>query len=151
RGPMNPDEFQMEVDRLKAENAKLTKELLDAQADFKEVRGEARDRRLEAKGLKEQLEGLTKERDELRMRAEADPEGLRKELADARGVIRGLRHDTAYERVARGLKVGDPSKFADLVKLAGYQPEGDEPDEARITAAFQEALNGRPWLVDAPA
>src|SRR5262249_28235014 len=55
----------------------------------------------------------------------------------------------AFEAVAKALKVSDPAKLADLVKLAGYTPEADEPDEPKITAAFQEALKGRAWLVDA--
>ena len=63
-------------------------------------------------------------------------------------MIRGLKHDGAFANVAKGLKVNDASKFAALVKLAAYQPEGDEPDETKIATAFQEALEGRPWLVD---
>ena len=53
-----------------------------------------------------------------------------------------------FAKVAKGLKVNDPAKFSDLVKLAAYQPEGDEPDEVKIATAFQEALKGRPWLAD---
>ncbi len=143
------EELQKEIDRLKAENAKLARDLAGAHDDLKEVRGEARDRRHEGKKLVEQLEALTKERDEFKTKAEADPEGLRKNLTDAQGVIRSLKHDGAFARVAKDLKVNDPAKFTDLVKLAAYQPEGDDPDEAKITAAFQEALKARPWLVDA--
>jgi hypothetical protein len=142
------EELQKEIDRLKAENAKLARDLTGAHEDLKEVRGEARDRRHEGKRLAEQLDALTKDRDEFKTKAEADPEGLRKGLADAHGVIRSLKHDGAFAKVAKGLKVNDPAKFTDLVKLAAYQPEGDEPDEAKIATAFQEALKGRPWLVD---
>jgi hypothetical protein len=148
---MNPEELQKEIDRLKAENSKLTRDLAGAHDDLKEVRGEARDRRHEGKKLADQLEALTKERDDFKTKAEADPDGLRKSLADAHGVVRSLKHDGAYAKVAKGLKVNDPAKFADLVKLAAYQPEGDEPDEVKIATAFQEALKGRAWLVDAPA
>ena len=42
------------------------------------------------------------------------------------------------------------NSVADLVKLAGYQPQGEEPDEAKIMASFQEALRGRAWLIDVP-
>jgi FtsZ-binding cell division protein ZapB len=143
------EELQKEIDRLKSENAKLMKDLAGAQDDLKEVRHEARDRRHEAKTLTEQLAALSKERDDFRTKAEADPEGLRKSLQDAQGVIRGLKHDGAFAKVAKGLRVNDPTKLTDLVKLANYAPEGDEPDEVKISAAFQEALKGRPWLVDA--
>jgi hypothetical protein len=147
---VSTDELQKEIDRLKAENQKLTKDLAGAHDDLREVRGEARDRRHETKTLKEQLEALVKERDEFRTKAEADPDGLRMSLAEHQATIRGLKHEAAYGRVATGLKVNDPTRFADLVKLANYQPEGDEPDETKIAAAFTEALKGRPWLVDAP-
>jgi hypothetical protein len=145
---MNPDDLQKEIDRLKSENTKLARDLAGAQEDLKEVRGEARDRRHEGKKLAEQLDALTKERDEFKTRAEADPERLRKRLAEAQGVIRGLKHDGAFATVAKTLKVNDPAKLMDLVKLAAYQPEGDEPDETKIATAFQAALKDRPWLVD---
>jgi chromosome segregation ATPase len=150
------DELQKELDRLKAEVStqraaidKLSRDLAGAHDDVKEVRGEARDRRLEGKKLTEQLELVGKERDEFKTRAEADPEGLRKSIGDAQGLIRSLKHDGAFAKIAKALKVNNASKFADLVKLAAYQPEGDEPDEAKIAAAFGEALKSRPWLMDA--
>jgi hypothetical protein len=142
------EELQKEIDRLKAENQELIRNLTGAHDDLKEVRGEARDRRHENKTLKEQLETLGNERDELKVKADADPEGLRKSLADAYSIIRELKHDTAFAKVAKELRVNDPAKFTDLVKLAAYQPDGDEPDETKIAAAFQEALKGRPWLFD---
>jgi hypothetical protein len=92
---------------------------------------------------------LAKERDELWVRAEADPDGLRKTIEAHAATIRGLKHEAAYARVAKALRVNDATRFADLVKLAAYQPEGEEPDETKIATAFTEALKGRPWLVDA--
>jgi hypothetical protein len=147
---LSTDDLQKEIDRLKAENQKLTKDLAGAHDDLKEVRGEARDRRHESKSLKEALEALGKERDELKGKAEADPDGLRKTIEAHAATIRGLKHEAAFARVAKGLKVTDPTKYADLVKLAAYQPEGDEPDDTKIATAFSEALKGRSWLVDAP-
>jgi len=145
------DDLQKELDRLKAENQKLVRDLAGAHDDLKEVRGEARDRRHETKTLKDQLEALAKERDTFKVKAEADPDGLKQTLAQHQATIRGLKHEQVFAKVAKGLKVNDPTKLADLVKLAAYQPEGDEPDETKIAAAFQEALKGRTWLVDAPA
>jgi hypothetical protein len=143
------EELQEEIDRLKAENRKLASDLADAQDELKSVRGEARDRRHEAKTLKEQIEALTKERDDFKVKAETDPEELRKTLAENEATIQALKHDQAFARVAKGLRVTDPMKYADLVKLAAYKPEGNEPDETKIAMAFQEALKGRTWLVDA--
>ena len=51
------EELQKEIDRLKAENAKLARDLAGAHDDLKEVRGKARDRRHEGKKLTEQLNG----------------------------------------------------------------------------------------------
>lgn len=148
-------ELQAEIDRLKAENAtlkadhaKLTKDVESLNADLKETRHEARDRRHEAKTLAEQLAAAAKERDDFKSKSEADPEGLRKQLAETANVVRGMKHERAFEKVAKGLKVNDPARLADLVKLAGYQPEGDEPDEAKIALTFQEALKGRAYLID---
>jgi hypothetical protein len=128
----------------------LSKERDDLAGELKETRGEARDRRHEAKGLAAQVEALTKERDTFRATAETTAGDWQTKIDALSGTIRGLKHERAFAKVAGTLKVSDPTKQADLVKLAGYAPEGDEPDEARITASFQEALKGRAWLVDAP-
>jgi hypothetical protein len=143
------EELQAEIARLKSDNAKLTTDLASLGDELKDVRHEARDRRHEAKGLAQQLAELTTDRDRFKAAAEADPEDLRKQVADHQGTIRGLKHERAFERVARTLKVSDPVKYADLLTVARYAPEGDEPDESRIAATFGEALKGRPWLVDA--
>jgi predicted RNase H-like nuclease (RuvC/YqgF family) len=137
-------QLRKQVKDLALENGGLKDEL-------KEVRGESRDRRHQLKERDAVIEGLTRERDELKVKSEQDPDGLRKQVADHQAVIRGLKHERSFEKVARTLSVNDPAKFADLVKLAGYQPEGEEPDEAKIAASFQEALKGRAWLVDQPA
>jgi hypothetical protein len=143
------EELQAEIERLKAENGKLVKDLSGAHDDLKEVRAEARDRRHENKNLAQQVVELTTVRDKFKAAAEADPENFRKVIEDHRATIRDLKHERAFEKVARALKITDPVKFADLRKIAGVSPEGDEPDESKITATFQEVLEGRPWLVDA--
>src|SRR3954469_23090569 len=126
------EELQAEIERLKAENAKLAKDLAASHDDLKEVRGEARDRRHETKSLTQQLAEAAAERDRFKAAAEADPENLRKEIDGYKATVRALTHERAFERVARVLKVSDPVKLADLQKVVGYTPEGDEPDEARI-------------------
>jgi uncharacterized protein (UPF0335 family) len=143
------EELKAEIDRLKAENARLTTDFASLADDLKEVRAEARDRRHENKALTQQIVELTTDRDGWKAKAETDPEGLEAQLHQATSLVRAMKHDRAYEKVAKDLKVSDPAKFADLLKLAGHTADDDEPDEAAITSTFKETLKGRPWLVDA--
>ena len=146
--PMS-DALQAEVDRLKALNEKLARDLVGAHDDLKEVRGEARDRRHENKALAAQVADLTTQRDSFRAAAEADPEDLRRTISELSGKIRETTHRAAFEQAARSLKVSDPARVADLWALAGYKPESDEADPKRLAATIGAALKGRPWLVDA--
>jgi chromosome segregation ATPase len=145
------DELQKEIDRLKAENAKLSRDLAASHEDLKEVRGEARDRRHEGKKLAEQLEALTKERDEFKLKAEADPEQLKAQVAELGGKLRDVAHRAAFAKVAQGLKVSDPTKVADLYALSGYKAEADQPDEAKLVETIATALKGRPHFLDTAA
>jgi hypothetical protein len=145
------EELQKEIDRLKADNAKLARDLAGAHEDLKEVRGEARDRRHEGKKLAEQLDALTKERDEFKLKAEQDPEGLKTQVTELSGKLRNIAHFNAFATIAKGLKVTDPTKVADLFALSGYKPEADEPDEAKLTEVIGAALKGRPHFLDQPA
>lgn len=145
------DELTAEIERLKAENKKLATDLASIGDELKDVRHEARDRRHENKTLTTQVAELSADRDKWKGQAEQDPDNLRKEVEAHKGTVRTMKHERAFEKVAAALKVNDQAKRADLFKLAGYAPEGDEPDEAKITATFQEALKGRSWLVDQPA
>ena len=142
------EELQKEIDRLKAENAKLSHDLAGAHEDLKEVRGEARDRRHEGKKLAEQLEQLAKERDEFKLKAEQDPEGLKSRLVETEGKLRDVAHRTAFAKVAAGLKVTDPTRVNDLYALSGYKAEADQPDEAKLVETIQTALKGRPHFLD---
>lgn len=145
------EELQKEIDRLKAENAKLTRELAGVHEDLKEVRGEARDRRHEGKKLAEQLDALAKERDQFKLKAEADPEGLKGQVNELTGKLRDVSHRTAFAKVAQDLKVSDPTKIADLYALSGYKAEADQPDEAKLVETIQTALKGRPYFLDTAA
>jgi predicted nuclease with TOPRIM domain len=142
------EELQKEIDRLKAENAKLARDLAGAHDDIKEVRGEARDRRHEGKKLAEQVDALTKERDEFKFKAQQDPEGLKTQVAELSGKLRDVVHRTAFAKVAQELKVSDPAKVADLYALSGYKADADEPDEAKLVETIQTALKGRPHFLD---
>ncbi len=142
------DELNAETERLKAENKKLASELESLLAELKDVRGEARDRRHENKSLTQQLVDLTSERDSFRAKAETSAGEWQARIDELTGTVRGMKHDRAYETVARGLKVSDPARIADLITLASYSPEGDEPDFERIADCFQATLKARSWLLD---
>jgi hypothetical protein len=143
------DDLESKISRLVDENRQLASNIESLTSELKEVRSEARDRRHENKRLAAQFTDLATERDLWKVKAETDPDSLRAQIADLGSRLRAEMHERAYESVARGLKVTDPMKFADLVKLASHQSDGDEPDTAKVTASFQEALKARPWLVDA--
>lgn len=143
------DELQKEIDRLTAENRKLSGDVASLSDELKEVRHEARDRRHEVKNLTAQLETTVKERDDFKAKAETTSDEWQSRIDALSGQVRGLKHDGAFAKVAKALKVNDPTKFADLVALSKYAPEGDEPDEAKITEAFQGVLKARPYLIDA--
>jgi hypothetical protein len=145
------EELQKEIDRLKAENSKLSNSLASAHEDLKEVRGEAKDRRLEGRKLTEQLAELAAERDKFKVAAQDDPEGLKAQVTELSGRLRDVAHRTAFAKVAAGLKVTDPTKVADLYALSGYKAESDTPDEKKMAGVVQEALKGRPHYLDTAA
>jgi hypothetical protein len=153
---MTLEELQAEVDRLTRSNADLTKKneglaasVVDLNDVLKETRGEAKERRLENRTLAQQLAELTTERDSFKQRAEAEPGELQKRLDEATGKIRERDHKDAFNKVAKGMKVSDPTAQADLWALSGYKPEGDAPDESRIKEAIGATLKGRPRFLDA--
>lgn len=155
---MSEAELKAENAHLKAEHARLTaerdrlaREYATAQAEQRELMAEQRDRRHNNKKLAEELAALTAERDEYKTRAEMTGADWQARIAEQDKMIRTLKHQTAYAKVAKALRVSHPGKLADLIMIAGYQPETDEPDEAKITAAFVETLKARPYLQDAPA
>jgi predicted nucleic acid-binding Zn-ribbon protein len=142
------DALQAEIDRLKSENQKLTRDLAGAQDDLKEVRAEARDRRHENKALATQVAELTTDRDKYRTLSEQDPEGLRTQVSDLTGKLRERNHLDAFQKVARNLKVTDEKRIADLYALSGYKPEADQIDEAVITSTIQATVKERSYLLD---
>jgi len=137
-----------ELESLKKQVKLLTAERDSLLSDLKDVRHEARDRRHEAKGLAEQLQALARERDDYKSKAETTTGEWQEKIDQLSDQLRSLKHEQTFAKIAQGMNVKDEAKFADLVKLAAYQPESEEPDEAKITTAFLEALKGRPWLME---
>ena len=142
------DELKAEVERLKNENLKLAADAKSFSDELREVRGEARDRRHENKALAAQLTELTAERDSFRAKAETTAGEWQAKIDQLTGNLRGLKHECAFETVAKQLKVTDPTRLADLVKLSGFAPQDDEPDHEKITGSFAAALKDRTWLLD---
>lgn len=145
------EELQKEIDRLTAANAKLAKDLAAAHEDTKEVRSEAKDRRLENRKLAEQLADLVADRDKYKVAAEHDPEGLKAQVSDLSGKLRDVNHRSVFAEVAAGLKVTDPTKVNDLYALSGYKAESDAPDKKKMVEVVQAALKGRPHYLDTAA
>jgi hypothetical protein len=147
----NSNDSTIDLASLERKIAALTTERDSLLADLKDVRHEARDRRHEAKGLSEQLAALTAERDDFKAKAETTSAGWQSKIDALTGTVRGLKHERTYAKVAHELKVRDQLKFADLVKLSGYQADADDPDESKITEAFKTVLKDRPWLAEESA
>jgi hypothetical protein len=141
--------IEHEYEHMKAENAKLLGHVASLSDELKEVRAEARDRRHEVKGLAARIAELTADREGWKAKAEADPEGLKVRVAELTGKLRGLTHRQAFDRIAAGLKVTDPTRQADLYALSGYTPESDDVDESKLIETVQGVLQGRPWFLDA--
>jgi hypothetical protein len=133
--------LQKQLDELTAERDGLRSKL-------KETSHEARDRRHETKDLSEQLAALQKEREQWQTASKGETESLKAELQKTQGLLRAVKHEQAFARVASKLGVTTPGKLADLYRLAEYKTDGYEPDEGKIEEAFKGVLKDRPWMLD---
>jgi FtsZ-binding cell division protein ZapB len=146
--------LQKRIDELTGENATL--------------KSEAKDRRIAGKKLKEQLDALQKEhekavqeRDGFKAKAEAAPGEKDAEIGRLQGEIRTRDHKDAFAGVKelkikakdeKGQDIEDTYTFNDGVKVedvwgkAGYAPEGDVPDAAKITELYGKAREAAPYL-----
>ncbi len=86
----------------------------------------------ENKGLKAQLDELTKKLDAA---AKGDQTGRVKDLE---GQLRTLRHRSAFNSAARTRGVADED-LDDLFALSGYKADSDEPDERAIGRLLDDA------------
>src|SRR6185437_3432240 len=150
--------------RLQRENAALEKSVREAdgrakkaEERYKKVNDTYRDRRHdfkqlteEKKALEEKLKEVEAERDQFaqdylakdeefgafKAQAEAEPNALLDQIKTLTTNLRTIKHETAYEKAAKALKVSDPTKFKDLLALARHEPDGDDPDDAKIAEVF---------------
>ena len=126
--------------------------------------------------LKEQVEGLAKERDTIKAEREtlatqlaeldtqakglkgqldAQPGELRKTIEQLQGEIRTRDHRDAFYRHAKGWKGEKGEVIRDdaldaLWKLSGYTPEGD-PDDAKLTEVITAAVAANGFILQTPA
>jgi len=80
----------------------------------------------------------------------AEPSEIKAQYDALKGELRGIKHKEVFQRVAAEQKVR-PDALDDLWRLTGYQPEQDDPDEARIAGLLAEAVKSRPYLVQEEA
>jgi FtsZ-binding cell division protein ZapB len=135
--------LQKRVDELTTETATLR-----AEAKSRRVKGKALAE--ENDNLKAQVATLTSDRDGLKAQVDAKPGELQGEVDKLRGEIRDRDHKDAFRRLAKTAGVNEAA-LDDAWQLSGYKPEGDQLDEAKITAAITSTLSGRDWLKAAPA
>jgi seryl-tRNA synthetase len=147
-----------DADSLKARVSELTEQMSAKDAELKETRAEARDRRLELRKVETErdeiagrVEALTTERDTLATRLETEPNEYKQKFEQVAADLRNTKHQVAYRKVADSFKVDTENltKYNDFLKTVNYTPETDDPDEERISAVFQDALKDRPWYVKA--
>ena len=143
------------TESLKAENVRLAGEHEVLTSAVSEAKADARARRIElreAEKLRDQhaetVTKLTGDIDLLKQQVETAPGEYRAKVEELTGVVRTMKHEKAFDKVLTELKVTDPAKRRDLLKLANYVPEGDEPDEAKIKAKFSEEVKDRSYLLD---
>lgn len=138
--------------------ASLNDQVQRLQTENAELRSEAKSRRLKGKELQATLDkhaadlaAVTKERDALKARADAEPGELQIQVDTLKGKLRDREHRDAFKRLAAsaGARTEDTA-IDDLWHASGYKAEADEIDDTKITAAIGKALQGRDYLKAAP-
>lgn len=144
--------------------ASLQKQVTDLTNENAGLKAEAKDRRIKNAKLNKEIEELrglnetvTKERDEFKVKAEAAPADLTKQIGDLQGQLRSRDHRDAFSSVKEFAVKGEDGTEAkytlndgvsvdDLWTGLGYKPEGDIPDQARITGILSEGRASKPYL-----
>lgn len=101
------------------------------------------------------LKTAAAERDDLKTKLEADPDGLRAKVLELEGQIRTRAHRDAFGAAAGKFKGPNgetvvPSAVDALWTLSGYKPEGDQADEAKLLKAIGDAVASNPFCLQAP-
>lgn len=107
-------------------------------------------REAELADLRKQVEALTAERDDYKGRLTAQPNELRAQLDQAVGKLREIAHKGAFAAVAKSKGI-DADRVDALYQLSGYQPEGDDPDEATIGERIEATVAKHASLFQPPA
>ncbi len=93
--------------------------------------------------LKEDLDRLTKEADELRK--VADTSAAVKRVAELEGRLRDVEHRKSFDKLAKS-KGATEAALDDLWKLSEYKAETDQPDEAALATLLDAQKTARPYL-----
>lgn len=101
------------------------------------------------KEAKKQAQDLQKQVDQYKAQPEPSQEVdvLRQELAALKAEKTAQAHRKAFDKVAAGLGLVDETSREAAWKLAGYQPEGGEPQEDALKALLGKTLEAFPLLV----
>jgi hypothetical protein len=111
-------------------------------------RGENETLAKEAKRLEKELAAVTKERDELAIKA--DTSVAAKKVDELTAQLRGLKTRQAFDKLALQ-KGADPKALEDLWTLSKVTADKDEPDEAAIGAIVDQQTKDRQWAFGKPA
>jgi hypothetical protein len=117
-----------------------------------QLRGEAKDRRIKGKRLREenealkgQVANLTTERDGYKLKSESSAPELTSKVAELEGVIRMGKHRKAFDEAAA--KAGArPDAMDDLWTLSGYKSDSPEPDPSVIAEAIERTQGSKSYL-----
>jgi seryl-tRNA synthetase len=125
-----------DADSLKARVSELTEQMSAKDAELKETRAEARDRRLELRKVETErdeiagrVEALTTERDTLATRLETEPNEYKQKFEQVAADLSDTKHQVAYRKVADSFKVDTENltKYNDFLKTATTLPRPTIP------------------------
>lgn len=134
---------------LQADNDRLRQELSNANAESKKYRLSKKAMAEELNKVKTEHESYAKELESLKK----SPSTLAQEVEKLRGELRQRDHRTAFEKVAKELKVKDGA-IDDLWTLSGYKADKDDVDVEALKGLITSNVEKRPYFLaeqEAPA
>jgi hypothetical protein len=135
----------------------LNQRIATLERDLAQTRAESRNRKIQGRTQAETLAGVTKERDDLaasvvaltterdqaRAQLTAAPGELQLKITELTDQIRTRDHKARFTVLAKEAGC-DPEAIDAAWDLAGYKPDADEPDDARITESITRVQSRLP-------